>query len=221
MTRVIDLVGQEFGLLTVVERVENSKTGQARFRCSCTCGGETISYGASLRRGESKSCGCLRLEAISKVNLTHGHNVGRISSKTRNSWRGMKERCDNPKNSHYPMYGGRGISYTPEWKFFQSFLDDMGERPEGMTLERIDVNEGYSKENCKWDSLSNQAFNINIKSNNKSGRSGVWPSRNGLRWLAFIGKLGKSHYLGTFDTFEEACEVREKAELEYYGRIKK
>lgn len=221
MAKALDLVGQRFGRLVVKERVENSPNGQTRFRSICDCGGEAVSFGSSLKRGSTRSCGCLYRELAAQINFTHGHTRGYTSSRTRNSWRGMKERCDNPKNSHYPIYGGRGISYPEKWKSLEGFIEDMGERPVNMTLERIDVNKNYSKENCKWETLGNQAFNITLKSNNKTGRSGVRRSSNGLKWVANIGYKGGNIYLGTFDEFEDAVKAREEAEIKYYGKTKK
>lgn len=217
MTKALDLIGKKFERLLVLSRADNNSFGQTRWNCICDCGGESVVVGSSLMQGKTKSCGCYNKDMIGAVNRTHGHNSGRKSSKTRNSWRGMKERCTNPKNSHYLFYGARGIGFPDEWAKFENFLADMGERPEGMTLERIDVNLSYSKENCKWDTLSNQAYNITLRKDNPSGKTGVRPSRNGEKWNAYIRKENKSYFLGSFSTFEEAIEVREKAELEMYG----
>lgn len=82
-----------------------------------------------------------------------------------NSWKGMKTRCDNPKANTYINYGARGISYDPRWKEFKNFLEDMGERPENMSLDRIDNEKGYSKENCRWATASQQL---------KNRRSYIW-----------------------------------------------
>ncbi len=220
MTKALELTGEKFNRWTVISRAENTKTGQSMWNCICDCGNKGVVTGSTLKAGHSQSCGCLTAEKIGLLNLTHGHTSGYTSSKTRNSWRGMRERCDNPGNSHYPIYGGRGISYPSEWSAFENFLTDMGERPDGMTLERIDVNKSYSKENCKWETLSRQAFNINLKSNNKSGRTGVRKSKQGSRWTASIRHEGITYHLGTFDTFEEACSAREEAEVKYYGYTK-
>jgi len=221
MIKVLDLVGKRFERLLVLSRSESTPNGQARWLCLCDCGNYTTPTGPSLKTGESKSCGCYNKDRIREMNKTHGHAVGYKSSKTRNSWRGMKERCDNPNNKRYDKYGGRGITYPENWIKLEGFIEDMGECPEGMTLERTDVNISYSKENCKWDTATNQAYNINIKSNNKSGRTGVKESKNGKGWIAYISFKKQFIYLGTFLTFEEAVISRERAELEYYGFNKK
>lgn len=219
MTKALELEGTVVNGFEILRRLENSRTGQTRWEYKCFCGKISSATTSSIRR--MQSCGCLRDIRIGNLNKTHGHSVGRKSTRTMNSWRGMKERCNNPKNSHFPIYGGRGISYPKEWETLEGFIKDMGERPEGMTLERIDVNLSYSKDNCKWDTLTNQAYNINIKSNNTSGRTGVRPSRNGKGWVAHIGFQKERIYLGTFLTFEEAIIARQEAELKYYGFNKK
>lgn len=221
MTRALDLIGRKFERLLVVSRAENTENGQTRWNCVCDCGNESTVIGSSLTLSKTKSCGCYNRDLIGALNLRHGQTLGYTSSKTYNSWRGMKERCTNPNNSHYPFYGGRGIGFPEDWLAFDSFLEDMGERPEGMTLERIDVNANYSKENCKWETLTNQAYNITLRKDNPSGRTGVRRSANGKKWHASIRKDNKSYFLGSYETFEDAVEAREKAEIEMYGFNKK
>ena len=219
----LELVGKKFERLLVKSREENTPNGQTRWKCVCDCGKETIVVGSALVRGSTKSCGCWNKERIGDMNRTHNGTSGRKSTPTHGSWRGMKERCTNPNNSHYHLYGGRGISFCEDWKSFENFLEDMGERPEGMSLERIDVNGNYCKENCKWEIIGNQNFNISLKSNNTTGRSGLSTriQKDGVvRWVATIGYNGKSIYLGIFNTYEEAVAARDLAEMTYYGKIK-
>lgn len=145
---------------------------------------------------------------------------------TYQSWRGMKERCFNPKNSHYKYYGALGISVCDSWadskEGFRNFYNDMGERPDGMTLDRINVKENYSKENCRWADLTTQAYNTNREHLNKTGRIGVGKKNTKTKesWYAFITYRWKRIHLGTFDNYDDACKAREKAELEYYGVTK-
>lgn len=90
--------------------------------------------------------------------MKHGHRAGKRTP-TYNSWRCMKTRCLNPKHDQYPNYGGRGIKIHEPWLKFENFLEDMGERPYGKTLDRIDNNGNYEPSNCKWSTNKQQARN--------------------------------------------------------------
>ena len=91
--------------------------------------------------------------------MTHGHTAGGKLSPTYRSWTCMRERCTDPKHPSFPWYGAVGVTFDPAWDDFNVFLADMGERPEGMTLDRIDNDRGYSKTNCRWTSKAQQARN--------------------------------------------------------------
>lgn len=109
----------------------------------------------NLRSGRSTSCGCLRRENLVERSTTHG----RSGFKKYAAWRSMKERCTNPRYAYWKDYGGRGISYDPAWEHFENFDRDMPDPPEGMTLERANVNGPYNKENCTWASWEAQSQN--------------------------------------------------------------
>lgn len=99
---------------------------------------------------------------------------------TYKSWSGMKQRCDNPNNGDYDNYGGRGITYDPEWEFYRNFLRDMGIRPDGMSLDRIDNTKGYCKENCRWaDSVT--------QNNNRRERRTLTEARPNNRSTSVLG----------------------------------
>ena len=97
-----------------------------------------------------------------RLKTKHGHKSSTYTSPTYASWHDMKQRCNNPKNYKFKDYGGRGITYCKEWEQFVNFLNDMGEKPDDKTLDRIDVDGNYSKSNCRWATHEEQAQNTRI-----------------------------------------------------------
>lgn len=149
MPRLIDLTGQRFGRLVVVERVENSADGRARWLCRCDCGQSKTVLGEHLKKGRTKSCGCAKSESSSKRFKKHG---GR-NSKLYRIWSNMKDRCNNPDCKVYSDYGGRGIKVCKEWiddfSAFQKWALANGYK-EGLTIDHKDNDKGYSPDNCRW-----------------------------------------------------------------------
>jgi len=153
MGKFIDLTGKTFGRLLVVAEAGRAKSGHALWLCQCDCGGKTITSGKDLRRSRVKSCGCLRKELFI---TTHGMSY----SPTHISWTAMKRRCNNPHSKDYKNWGGRGIKVCARWaNSFENFLADMGEKPEGLTLERKNNDRNYEPENCKWATRKEQGRN--------------------------------------------------------------
>ncbi len=153
---IINLTGQRFGRLQVVRLLTERKHSEAVWECVCECGNIKHIQSYCLRSGQSKSCGCLNRELTSKANTTHG----KTNSLAYKSWEGMMQRCYNPKNNAYRLYGGKGIKVCPLWRdSFEAFYKDMGERPIGLTIERIDSTEDYTPENCKWATYTEQGRN--------------------------------------------------------------
>lgn len=142
MTKRIDLTGQTFGRLTVTKHVVSHY-----WETTCVCGGTKIVHSNALRIGRTQSCGCLRNEKASLRMKQHGM-TGTITHK---SWTQMRRRCTDPNHANYKWYGGRGIKFDPRWTNFLVFLEDMGECPDrNHTLDRIDPNKDYTKDNCEW-----------------------------------------------------------------------
>ena len=155
MPKFIDLTEERFGRLIVIKRVDNDKWSHHRWLCRCVCGEEKIVRGSYLKRGDTKSCGCLRKEITSITHITHG----RSKTKTYYSWDNMISRCTNPKNKYYHCYGGRGIIVCKRWLEFENFLEDMGEVPEEYQIDRIDNDGNYCKSNCRWVTRTEQNRN--------------------------------------------------------------
>lgn len=154
------LVGLKFNRLLVLSLSGYTKQRMLRWRCICDCGRETEVTGAALKRGQIKSCGCLKSESSRKQCIQRSTH-GAYRSPAYNSWRCAKGRCFYHGDKSYSQYGGAGITMCERWKnSFAAFLTDMGERPPGTTLDRYPNREGhYEPGNCRWATDLEQAAN--------------------------------------------------------------
>jgi hypothetical protein len=171
MGKFVDLTGKQIGKWKVIQRVFK-KEKQTHWLCECSCGKHSLVQGTYLICGKSTKCKtCHNREASKKVPIKHGH-CRKVQSKEYNHWSGMKTRCLNPNADQYIYYGKRGIKICDEWvNDFSKFNEDMGEAPKGCTLDRIDVNGDYSKNNCRWATKQQQSENK---------RSNIFLERDGI-----------------------------------------
>lgn len=171
MRKINFIPGERYGRLTVLGENGRTPHGQVMVDCRCDCGTEVNTRGYSLRQGRTQSCGCLQIERATEANITHGHTTGRTKgrqwSSTYLSWTAMISRCTNQSNKRWNDWGGRGITVCPRWRIFENFLEDMGERPKGKTIDRIDNDGNYAPGNCRWATTSEQRLNQRPKKNRR------------------------------------------------------
>lgn len=207
--RPVECMGDRYGHCVVIGDAEPVRESSGRWRrCvsyRCDCGITGVTRLTSLRSGRAKSCGCLRRKPYSGTrplptyNRTHGHS-SRLEgpTPTYRSWSGMIQRCTNPKRPFYRIYGARGIKVCERWLVFENFLADMGERPEGATLDRINPNGNYEPENCRWATTLEQANNTRrnrvVRDGAQSHTMAEWARSLGLSYMQFY-HLHRRHNL--------------------------
>lgn len=196
--KIQSMIGRVFGRLTVIEQAEDhivpsNGERKRKYKCLCECGNYTTVFEGSLLRGITKSCGCLGRELTAeraRNSATHGATRNKTYERLYRVWHGIIERCEDPKNSHYSMYGARGIKMCDEWRnnyaIFREWALANGydkDAPYGKcTIDRIDIDGDYCPENCRWTDLNTQARN---KSNNlKLTLNGV--TKTAMEWAEIV-----------------------------------
>lgn len=182
----IDLITQRFGFLTVIQiSTVRGTDGSYLWKCLCVCGKTCLVAGPRLRRGDKKSCGCMR----------HKYRHGLAGTRIQHTWYDMMGRCYNPKYKNYHNYGGRGIFVCERWHNIKLFHQDMGDPPEGLSLERMDNNGPYCPENCKWDTMKNQLRNQRrnhlVTAFGETKTMAEWSELTGFVWNTIKARLLK------------------------------
>ncbi len=184
----------------------SGRTGRkATFKCSCGLEKEIDFF--DVKYGKSKSCGCHASRLTSERNKSF---IKHSMSKTRTyaSWNCMKSRCMNKNNPDFHNYGGRGIKVCDRWlSSFENFLNDMGERPKDMTLDRKDSDGNYEPSNCKWSTSVEQQLNRRVRANSTSQYRGVCKPKGRNKWRASVKVDGKMLQIGAFNCEIEAAKA--------------
>lgn len=200
-----DLTGQMIGDLEVL--YENGRTREGRVVWHCKCYGckeqnEVDVCSHELLNGDTTSCGCKKKKILQERNYRHGESDTHFY----NAWQAMKRRCDNKSQQHYKDYGGRGIIYQKSWDDFLNFKNDMYESyqkhikeygEKQTTLDRIDVNGNYCKENCRWatikEQMNNTRRNTFLTYNGETHTLAQWSEKLNIRYAKIINRLSKGY----------------------------
>ena len=190
------LTGQRFGRLVAIEPTDERRNRIIIYCCHCDCGKQCFVRSVDLRNGHTKSCGCLSRELTKKRNTTHGMSEASIYK----IWRGILARCENPNDPAYKNYGGRGIKVCERWHKFENFYADVGDPPQGMTLDRRNNDGNYEPENFRWATRKEQVLN--------SRPNSCGPCRQ--RWFkSYNEKTGKQHEDNNQHAFAKKYNLRQ------------
>jgi hypothetical protein len=191
-TALKDHSGERYGRLTIVEFDRYSKPSKSNYwKCKCDCGNYISISFSSIKAGHTKSCGCLRRDTCIKLHTTHKM----VGTPTYKIWAAIRARCYSVNSSAYRYYGGRGIIMSDEWySSFENFYSDMGDRPsDKYSIDRIDNNGPYSRENCRWatdiEQNNNTSCNYYITYRGKTQSMANWARELNIPYASFRGKI--------------------------------
>ena len=194
--KLIDLTGQRFGRLTVIERAKNSGT-HTTWLCMCDCGNKHSALGCHLKSGRTKSCGCLHNEQLKDRSLIHGLSNSRLNK----IYRKIKDRCYNSNYKEYSYYGGRGIMMCDKWrKDFMAFYEwaITNGYADDLTIDRIDTNGNYEPSNCRWSTKKEQANNKRnnrrLAYNGETRTIAEWSEQLGENYDSLYRRLAKNNW---------------------------
>jgi hypothetical protein len=187
MNRPTPKIGDKYGMLTITGVAGRDKWRSTIVNTKCACGGEKTTLFKLLLRGDTRSCGCIKT-------LGNNRSHGKCNTPVYRCYRNMLNRCYFKKSKSYQHYGARGITVCKRWRdSFENFLEDMGEPPNGMTLERINNDLGYSKENCIWATRKQQTKNrrnaVNICHKGKTMSLSEWSEKLGLKYRTLRARI--------------------------------
>lgn len=183
MPNKIDISGERYGKLVAIKR---SPTKSTHWVCRCDCGNESVTYLGHLRDGHTKSCGCGQSDGATK----HGLH----KSKEYLAWQNIIQRTTNPNHPQYHYWGGRGITVSSDWKTFNNFYRDMGNRPSDKhSIDRINNNSGYEKSNCRWATKREQSLNTrrthHITHNGETRSMIEWAEHLGIKYVTLCNRV--------------------------------
>ncbi len=211
MAKFKDLTGNKYGSLTVIEVTKERRRNAIVWLCKCDCGNTHKVVGIDLTIGDVKSCGCQQ----------YLPKHGMCKSVEYTAWRGMRRRCFLEKDPEYFRYGGAGITVCDRWlDSFENFFSDMGERPEGFSLDRINSSGDYEPDNCRWADNTTQSYNQKLSKRNTSGVAGVRYNEKINKWRVRICKKNKLLFNKHYEDYDEAVKVRQQLEIKYYGETR-
>lgn len=206
--KIEDLSGRRFGRLTALSYVYRSDIGHVYWRCRCDCGNEVTIRANSLLRGDTTSCGCYLREHNRELNTKHGM----YGTSLYHVWTSMKQRCNNSKDHNYNNYGGRGIFVCNEWSEFENFRDWALSNgyEEGLTIDRINVDDGYYPENCRWvdwiTQENNKRTNSYITWGGETHTIAEWARIFGVNYNSLVQRIRRDNNMRDFEEYfrEEA-----------------